>query len=114
MTNKKYKREYDYGFERRAGELDQIVAYEFEHPMIEGVAERAESQSTTVGAALGRLVAVLHHKGLLTLEEVSEVAGVTILEDKPEPPPPPKPLREKRRPRQPSTWEFDNEGKLIK
>lgn len=106
---KKYKREYDgYGFERRPAELWQVVAAVLEHTMIEGVAERAEAQSTTVGAAFARLVDILHHKGLLTLEEVSEIAGAKILEDVPDPPEPTP--REKRRPRISRTWNFDGKG----
>ena len=109
MTDRSYKSEHDYGFDRRVGDLCQVVAYELEHPMIEGVAERAESQSTSVGVALGRLVEILHRKGLLTLEEAGEVVESKIIEVGPDgepievPAPEPEP-RKARRPRTPGVW----------
>lgn len=58
--------------------LAEVVASAFEDLDQVGVLEQVDIRSGNTAAAFGRLLEVLHAKGLLTLEELSKIVDTQI------------------------------------
>lgn len=78
---KRYKPEGFCGYSNSGHTLEDVIAYELDgEDYGRGAIEEALATGSNCTGAVGRLVAVLHRKGALTLDEVSEIVGTKIVE----------------------------------